>query len=160
MSDAATSSQTVGPFFSFCLTAETDGRVVGPLAGERIQLVVAVWDGDGCPVPDAIVEIWQDAGGSIAAFGRMGTGDDGVCTFETVRSPHINVCLFARGLLRHLQTRIYFAGDPQLATDPVLALVPEARRPTLLATRDDATPSRWRFDLRLQGADETVFFDA
>jgi protocatechuate 3,4-dioxygenase alpha subunit len=65
----------------------------------------------------------------------------------------------ARGLLRHLHTRIYFEGDPALRTDPVLALVPESRRGTLLARREQGNGDRWRFDIRLQGADETVFFD-
>ena len=72
---------------------------------------------------------------------------------------HVNVCVFARGLLRHLQTRIYFAGDPAIASDAVVALVPEDRRQTLVAAPDGARADRWIFDLRLQGADETVFFD-
>ena len=111
---------------------------------------------------DAMIELWQpDAG-----FGRLGTNNDGWCRFETVRpaasagateAPHINVCVFARGLLRHLYTRIYFEGDAALDQDPLLSVVPEARRPTLLARRPaDRT---WEFVVRLQGADETVFFD-
>src|SRR6266516_876911 len=117
MSDAeapvATPSQTVGPFFHFALTAEARSQMAGPLDGDRIQLLIAVTDGDGCAVPDAVIELWQP-GGAVSAFGRMPTGEDGVCAFETVRparsadasgppqAPHINVCLFARGLLRQL----------------------------------------------------------
>jgi protocatechuate 3,4-dioxygenase alpha subunit len=109
---------------------------------------------------------------ATAGFGRLPTGADGACEFETVRprtSPagqatgtqatHINVCIFARGLLRQVYTRVYFAGDPALASDPVLALVPEDRRDTLLAQPDATRPGRWIFDVRLQGARETVFFD-
>jgi protocatechuate 3,4-dioxygenase, alpha subunit len=176
MSDAplvATASQTVGPFFHFCLTHDTTGRVLQPLAPrERIHLLVTVIDGDGRAVPDAVVELWHVAGGAASAFGRMGTDRDGTCEFETIHpdcsadatgarhAAHINVCLFARGLLRQLHTRIYFAGDPALDADAALMLVPEERRATLLATPDETQPSRWRFDVRLQGSNETVFFDA
>jgi protocatechuate 3,4-dioxygenase alpha subunit len=164
-----TPSQTVGPFFDFCLTPDATHGIVCPDAGSRIRLVVRVLDGAGQPVPDAVVEIWQarDTPGSDAGFGRLGTRADGTCEFDTVcpcdppeGAAHINVCLFARGLLRHLHTRLYFAGDPRLASDPLLALVPEARRGTLIATPDAAAQDpTWRFDIRLQGADETVFFD-
>lgn len=163
----ATASQTVGPFFHFGLTPQPNGRLVDRLpAGEPITLVIRVTDGDGQPVGDAAVEVMQDG-----VFGRMPTSEDGTCTFETVRasgadpntaSPqarHIYVCLFARGLLRHLHTRIYFAGDPAIDRDPVLALVPEHRRATLLAHPDAARPGVWVFELRLQGEGETVFFD-
>src|SRR5207344_681293 len=115
----------------------------------------------GVPVPDALVELWQaDADGvyvrpedprdvlapaGFCGFGRLPTGADGACVFETIRpgaerdaqgrpqAPHINVCLLARGLLRQIYTRIYFAGDPALETDAVLALVPGERRRTLQA---------------------------
>jgi protocatechuate 3,4-dioxygenase alpha subunit len=188
MSDAplvATPSQTVGPFFHFGLAASPSlGRLAGPGAkGDRIALRVRVYDGDGVPVPDALVEIWQaDADGAVTAgpppadasfsgFGRLATSDEGSCEFETVRpgrmpdgqggrqASHVNVCFFARGLLRHIHTRIYFAADPSLAEDAALALVPASRRETLLAHRDPGDPSRWIFDLRLQGERETVFFD-
>ena len=137
------------------------------------------------PVPDALIELWQaDADGvyvrpqdledvltptGFCGFGRLPTGPDGACVFETIRpgaerdaqgrtqAPHINVCLLARGLLRQIYTRIYFAGDPDLASDVVLAHVPEGRRPTLLA--QPGGPGAWAFDLRLQGDAETVFFD-
>ena len=168
----ATPSQTVGPFFHFALTPNGSEGAVQPIAGaEPIQLVVRVTDGAGQAVTDAIVEIWQATGDAVCGFARLPTGEDGTCLFETVRpgsvpdgsggqaAPHINVCLFARGLLRQLHTRIYFASDPSLAGDVVLALVPEDRRTTLLARPDTTRDGRWLFHLRLQGADETVFFD-
>ena len=163
----ATASQTVGPFFHFGITQKPHGRLVEKLSGsEAITLVVRVTDGDGNPLPDAVVEVMQDG-----VFGRMPTAEDGKCLFETIRPrvssneprntlPHVFVCLFARGLLRHLHTRIYFAGDPALDRDPVLALVPHDRRKTLFAKPDGTDQRRWTFDLRLQGAGETVFFDA
>lgn len=175
MSDAqrlvATPSQTVGPFFHFGLTPVTSGHVAAAVEGERIQLLITVTDGDGRLVPDAVLELWL-AHGPVSPFVRMPTGENGTCECETARpgcgsdamgtqqAPHINVCLFARGLLRHLYTRIYFAGDPALDADPVLALVPQDRRRTLLATADDTHPGRWRFHIRLQGPEETAFFDA
>ena len=178
----ATPSETVGPFFHFGIATDaTLGCVADRSArGEFIALRIRITDGDGSPVPDALVEIWQvDADGHEArpapageksafrGFGRLPTADDGTCEFETVRpgqageqmAPHINICLFARGLLRHLHTRVYFRGDPALAGDAVLALVPEHRRETLLAKPDPDRLGRWLFDLRLQCDNETVFFD-
>ena len=160
----ATSSHTVGPFFHVGpMNTDEFGRMVPADApGEHIHLNVRVLDGDGEPVPDAMIELWHPAAG----FGRLGTKSDGWCQFETVRpadapgaaeAPHINVCLFARGLLRHLYTRIYFEGDAGLEHDPLLSAVPEARRPTLLARL--SADRTWEFVVRLQGADETVFFD-
>ena len=151
-----TPSQTVGPFFHFGLTANPNGRLVDRLPpGQQISLVITVTDGDQKPVADAVVELSQSG-----VFGRMPTGEDGSCEFRTVipDSP-ITVCLFARGLLRQLHTRIYFPGDAALGQDRVLALVPEHRRRTLMAGVDSADASVWRFTIRLQGRDETVFFD-
>jgi protocatechuate 3,4-dioxygenase alpha subunit len=174
----ATASQTVGPFFHFGLAA---GALLGRIApgdapGERLSLRVRVVDGDGAPVPDALIELYQaDSSGrygqpAFDGFGRLATDADGVCAFETVRpgaiadggdlqAPHINVCLFARGLLRHIYTRIYFHGDAGLDADPVLAVVPADRRQTLLATPVAGEPGAWHFPVRLQGHQETVFFD-
>jgi protocatechuate 3,4-dioxygenase alpha subunit len=134
-----------------------------------------------------MIEIWQaDASGkydhpedrqeqapdpAFCGFGRLATDSQGCCTFDTVRpgrapdghghcqAGHLNVTVFARGLLAHLYTRVYFDGDPALAEDPVLAVVPEERRGTLMARRDSAESSQWNLDIHLQGADETVFFD-
>ena len=162
-------SQTVGPFFDFCLTPDTQHGRLFPESGSRIRLAVRVTDGGAQPVDDAVVEIWQTGGvpDGESAFGRLGTRADGTCEFDTVRpsaladggAAHVNVCLFARGLLQQLYTRIYFADDLLLASDRALAIVPEGRRSTLLAQRDASSPDRWTFDIRLQGARETVFFD-
>jgi protocatechuate 3,4-dioxygenase, alpha subunit len=181
-------SQTVGPFFHFSLTANADlGRLVTEKTkGERIRLRFRLLDGDGRPVPDGMIEIWQaDASGkyshpadpqkrdsdpSFRGFGRLATDAEGACAFETIRpgrvadgqgstqAPHINVSVFARGLLARLCTRVYFEGDAAQGADPVLALVPEKRRQTLVAKRG-AAPGEWVFDIHLQGAEETVFFD-
>lgn len=182
----ATPSQTVGPFFHFGLTTRPEqGRMAGPdTPGEHIRLRVRVLDGNGEPVPDAMVELWQaDAdgrvptaadvlpgapGGSHPTWGRLPTGPDGWCAFETIlpgampaeggapQAPHVNVCLFMRGLLRHVYTRLYFDGDPRLDADPVLRAVPADRRHTLIARRiDDA----WQFEIHMQGPAETAFLD-
>ena len=160
----ATSSQTVGPFFHFALTARPEGRMIDRFTagGEPMTLRIAVRDGDGQPVVDAMIELWQ-----AGVFGRMPTTADGTCEFETIRpavrgdgrAAHINVCLFARGLLRQIHTRIYFDGDPELSGDPVLRLVPEDRRRTLLATSARDQTGVWQFEIHLQGPQETVFFD-
>ncbi|MEN3165506.1 protocatechuate 3,4-dioxygenase subunit alpha [Tistrella mobilis] len=149
--------------------------------GERIVITGRVLDGAGAPIEDALVEIWQcDAAGRVAGpatpgfrgFGRCGTGIDPErrFRFETVRpgvaageggAPHLSVILFMRGLLSHAFTRIYFPEDiAALAADPVLALVPEARRETLVARRlvVPGLPA-YGFDIRMQGDGETVFFD-
>ena len=185
-----TPSQTVGPFFHFCLTTEKTcvGSIAGPQAkGEHVLLTVRILDGDGVGLNYTMIEIWQaNADGkynhpddaqqktvdpSFLGFGRMGTTEDGNCNFETIKpgrvpgpgnvlqAPHLNVAVFARGMLRQLYTRIYFAGDPANQGDPVLALVPVERRETLMAHPDSVQPGGWRFDLRLQGGEETVFFD-
>jgi protocatechuate 3,4-dioxygenase, alpha subunit len=182
----ATPSQTVGPFFHHGLADNvTLGCLVRPdTKGERVRLRVRVLDGDSAPVNDALVELWQaDADGlyvrpadpstllsapGFCGFGRLPTDAGGVCTFETIRpgriaaadgqlqASHINLCLFARGLLRQLYTRIYFENDPDLAADVVLASVPEERRHTLTAR---SSGGEWTFDICLQGENETVFFD-
>lgn len=174
-------SQTIGPFFNYALTTNRElGQVAGPhVKGERIRLQLRLLDGDGTPVPDGMLELWQADSQGIyrhpddprqaaadpffMGFGRLETNQNGVCLFETIRpgnvgaqSPHINVTVFARGLLRHLTTRVYFSDDP---SDFVLALVPPDRRPTLIAQPDPVEPSQWNLDIHLQGTLETVFFD-
>ena len=181
-----TPSQTAGPFFHLGLT---DARSVCCVAsegakGERVWLTFRVFDGDGVPVPDAMIELWQaDSDGNyqhhdappgsetFRGFGRLATAEDGSCTFETIKpgrvpgpdktlqAPHINVLVFARGLLKGLSTRAYFAGDPAHADDPVLLLVPESRRATLLAQPDPSRAGGWTLEIRLRGEGETVFFD-
>jgi protocatechuate 3,4-dioxygenase alpha subunit len=180
-----TPSQTIGPFFAFALTPEQYGYPFASIAsgqladeatvGERIRIVGQVLDADGAPVNDAMVEIWQaDAQGRYAAtgftgFGRQGTGTDpqNRFIFDTVKpgrvdaeqAPHISVIVFMRGILTHAYTRIYFSDEAQAnARDPVLVSVPEDRRSTLIAKRQADGPT-YRFDIRMQGEDETVFFD-
>lgn len=184
----ATGSQTVGPFFHIGLASNPQlGRLVYPeTPGERIRLRVRVTDGRDEPVPDALVELWQaDAAGNyvgaganrdgdsprFCGYGRLPTDQDGACEFETIipgrvsppdsvrQAPHVHVCLFMRGLLRPLYTRAYFEGDPTLPEDPVMALVPPDRQSTLLARLVDGDNGHWRFDVHLQGQQETVFFD-
>lgn len=189
MSHRGLPSQTIGPFFHFSLTANPAlGCLRRPEAkGERIYVRIRLIDSEGAPVPDGMLEIWQaDASGkydhsgdtqkqspdpAFCGFGRLATGEDGSCIFETVRpgpvpdgrggsqASHLNVTVFARGLLGRLCTRVYFEGDSALDQDPVLALVPEDRRHTLIARRDPHEPAQWNFEIRLQGEQETVFFD-
>ena len=202
--------QTVGPFFHYGLPWKGGADLVGQsdlgarpelfpqahyvlnlappkgaVAGEKIVLEGVVYDADGAPVPDAMVEIWQaNAAGRYASpdddrpdialdegfigFGRASTGEDGLYRFRTVRpgpvpgpgdrpqAPHIAVGVFGRGLLKRLVTRVYFEGAPENDADAVLGLVPAERRDTLLARK---VGEAWRFDVVLQGARETVFFD-
>jgi protocatechuate 3,4-dioxygenase alpha subunit len=154
------------------------------VAGERIRILGHVLDGAGDAVDDAMVEIWQaDAEGRYAhpadprgsnlafeGFGRFGTGTDPEqrFIFETVKpgpvegqAPHITVCVMARGMLSHAFTRIYFSDEETAnAADPVLASVPEERRATLVAAREESQAGVvYRFDVHLQGDKETVFFD-
>jgi protocatechuate 3,4-dioxygenase alpha subunit len=174
----ATPSQTVGPFFHFGVVPdERFGSLAGNAAGERLHLRIRVLDGAGTPLPDAMVEIYQaNAAGEygsaeFSGFGRLATHADGSCEFETIRpgrvrdplgrpqAAHVNVCLFARGLLRQVYTRAYFAGDPDLDADPILSLVPADRRATLLARPATGASDTWEWNIRLQGEQETVFFD-
>lgn len=179
----ATSSQTVGPFFHFGLAANAAlGRMAAPdTPGDQLRLRVCVLDGAGAPVPDALIELYQaDADGrypqpgakddGFAGFGRLPTDADGWCTFQTIKpgavrtgagvqAPHVNVCLLSRGLLRQVYTRIYFGGDDRLPDDPILRLVPADRRHTLFAQPVPGDPAAWAFVIRMQGDDETVFFD-
>ncbi len=172
-----TPSQTVGPYFSLGLDWKTANRLVDDATrGQHIVVQGRVFDGDGQAVPDALLEIWQaDASGHYhgeadAAFrgsGRTAVDRDGRYLFETIKpgpvddggtvqAPHINLAVFARGLLVHLNTRIYFADEAAAnASDAVLARVPEARRETVIARREG---DHYRLDIRLQGENETVFF--
>ncbi|HEY6912800.1 MAG TPA: protocatechuate 3,4-dioxygenase subunit alpha [Myxococcales bacterium] len=174
MTMPGTPSQTVGPFFAPALGP---GRTDLTGDGERIAIAGRVLDGDGKAVPDAMLEIWQaDAQGRYGGegffgFGRALTGAQGEYRFTTIKpgrvpgpggalqAPHVCLTIFARGLLRQLSTRIYFAGDPANETDPVLASIsdPSVRR-TLLA-RAESGPREYRFDVVLQGENETAFFD-
>jgi protocatechuate 3,4-dioxygenase alpha subunit len=181
-----TTSQTIGPYLRIGL----EWMVIEDLAaqgvgGEPIRIEGRVVDGDGKPVNDAAVEIWQaNSQGKYASpedtqdkplepgfrgYGRSLTDDAGVFRFRTfkpgrvpgpdgrLQAPHITVTIFMRGLLKQLQTRIYFPDDPANADDPVLALVPAERRATLVAKKRSDGALEW--NVVLQGKNETVFFD-
>lgn len=189
-----TPSQTVGPFFAYGLTAAQyqydfdqpfDAVVALPTAeGTHIVLEGRVIDGDGKPIPDALVEISHpDSAGrypasvedakarGFRAFGRVGTGTDpeNRYVFRTLKpgplgagqAPHINVIVLMRGLLLHAFTRVYFSDEEKAnAADPVLASVPADRRGTLIAKRaDKGGQVVYTFDIHMQGEKETVFFD-
>jgi protocatechuate 3,4-dioxygenase alpha subunit len=204
MSDI-TPSQTVGPYFAYGLAPHSrcnwspDTKVydwkqtvgadlVTPDAtGTRIRIEGRVLDGDGAPINDAMIEIWQaDAQGRYAhprdsrartnalfkGFGRSATDKDGAYSFDTVKpgsvpgpdnkpqAPHIVFCIYSRGMLRQVYTRLYFSDEAANAADPILALVPEERRGTLVAHKQAGSePALYRFDIRVQGDNETVFFD-
>jgi protocatechuate 3,4-dioxygenase, alpha subunit len=166
--------------------AFTNNLVTPDATGERIRIEGQVFDGGGKAVPDCMLEIWQaDASGNFTdpkdkrtlpnskfrGFGRCGTDPNGDYAFDTIKpgsvpdpdgkpqAPHILLAIFARGMILHNYTRIYFDGEAANAADPVLALVPTERRTTLIAKRAPGGNSVYRFDIHLQGDDETVFFD-
>ena len=174
----ATPGQTVGPFFGYALPYAGGQHLVPVSRPGSVRLTGRVLDGQGNPVPDALLEIWQadesgqvpQAAGSLrrdgytfTGWGRAATDNTGRYTFTTVRPgatdqgrpPFIAMTVFARGLLNRLFTRVYLPGDEaSVAADPLLGSLPEARRRTLVAEEDG---DELRFDVRLQGADETVF---
>ena len=187
MSLLTTSSQTVGPYVRIGFERFSLVELAPPgVAGERITLAGRLTDGDGKPLNDGVVEIWQaNAHGKYAhpedaqdkpvdalfrGFGRCLTDADGGFRFATIKpgrvpgpggalqAPHIAVTVFSRGMLRHLFTRVYFPDDPTNAEDPILRLVPAERRATLIA-RAKGGRGAFEWNIRLQGADETVFFD-
>jgi len=179
---APTPGQTVGPFYGYALPYDGDSELVPAGRADAIRLHGTVTDGAGAPVPDALLEIWQaDADGAVAArpgslrrdgwtftgWGRCATLDDGSFSFSTVlpgrtgagRAPYVAVTVFARGLLDRLLTRAYLPADDAeaaslLTADPLLSSLSAERARTLVATPE---PTGFRFDVRLQGDDETVF---
>jgi len=186
-----TPSQTIGPFFAYSLTSAKDGRRllvsnrVDSVSGTQIRVKGQVFDGNGEPVPDAMLEIWQaDPEGRLAGandganikftgFARAATDQEGSFIFETVKpgrfhtsnnilqAPHISVIVFARGILTHLHTRIYFADETSNDNDPILAAIEDPnRRATLISVpeSDEKSYTNYHFDIRLQGKGETVFF--
>jgi protocatechuate 3,4-dioxygenase, alpha subunit len=199
-----TPSQTVGPFFAYGLTPDGrcewdpngqyswketvgDNLVTPDATGERIRITGRVTDGDGQPINDALIEIWQaDAQGrythprdnralpnaAFKGFGRSATDKNGEYGFETIKpgpvpgpngkpqAPHIVFCIFSRGMLRQIYTRLYFSDEAANAGDPILTLVPADRRGTLVAHKSmRGELPIYRFDIRVQGENETVFFD-
>jgi protocatechuate 3,4-dioxygenase, alpha subunit len=190
MSLQATTSQTVGPYFKIGLQQLNSDNLIGNgegISGERVTIQGRVLDGDGIPVPDAILEIWQaNAHGKYAhpedtqnkplepgfkGYGRVPTTAEGTFRFTTIKpgpvpgpngkeqAPHLVLSVFMRGLMRRLVTRIYFPDDPRNAEDPILNLVEPARRSTLIAKKAAGGPGSLEWNVALQGSDETVFFD-
>lgn len=187
-----TPSQTVGPFFHDALMRDgVDDLDPEQVAGTPIIVEGRITDGEQAPVTDAMVEVWQtdgagryrhpadgrssDIASAFVGFGRIASDDSGtyrLCTVApgtvpghdgTVQAPHLNIQVFARGLLDLLHTRIYLAGHDANDADPVLATVPADRRQTLIAQRlpeVEGEVPRYRFDIVLQGPGETVFFDS
>jgi protocatechuate 3,4-dioxygenase alpha subunit len=182
-----TPSQTVGPFFKPSLIhVGAENLVRAETRGHRITIEGRVIDGDGAPVTEAMVEIWQaNAEGrydhsaddqeklidrAFHGWGRVATDASGAFRFHTIKrgavpagngtlqAPHINISIFARGLLKRLVTRIYFPDEPLNETDVVLGEVPRERRATLIA-KAHPDGSSLRFEIILQGTGETVFLD-
>jgi protocatechuate 3,4-dioxygenase, alpha subunit len=173
-----TPSQTIGPFFGFALPWAEGPYVVPAGTPGAIELTGRLLDGRGDPVPDGLIETWQaDPDGRFGSpsavfrgFGRCPTDGDGRYRIVTWKpgairtedgrqgAPHVAVSVFARGLLKRLITRMYFADEPQAnEVDPLLrSMVDAAARETLIAPR---SPGGYVFDIRLQGEGETVFFD-
>jgi protocatechuate 3,4-dioxygenase, alpha subunit len=162
-----TPSQTVGPFFAFGLCSNPQNELVPPGTDGAVVLDGRVLDGDGEPIPDAMVEIWQadrsgDYRGNVG-WGRCGTDADGRYSFVTTKpgrvegqAPHVEMLVFMRGLLKPVLTRVYFPDENEAnGSDPVLTGVPDEDRPTLVA---EATNEGFRFDVRVQGEPQTVFF--
>lgn len=186
-----TGSQTAGPYLHIGLLPSTIGIALprgdlgcdigGPNArGARIRIEGRVFDGDGVPMTDALIEVWQanadgvyGGGGAVEdgfrGWGRVMTDfDTGAFAIDTIKpgasgphAPQIALWVIARGINQGLSTRLYFDDETAAnASDPVLNLIdPAARRDTLIAKRQEGTPSVYRFDIHIQGEDETVFFD-
>jgi len=199
-----TASQTIGPFFAYGLTPNNrcdwkpsdlynwkdmvgTNLVTSDASGTRIRIEGRITDGDGAPINDAMIEIWQaDSQGRYASprdtrarpnamfkgFGRSATDKDGVFSFDTIKpgsvpgpdnkpqAPHIVFCIYSRGMLRQVYTRLYFSDEAANGSDPILALVPVDRRSTLIAHKQPASGQAvYRFDIHMQGDSETVFFD-
>ena len=188
MSLHATGNQTVGPFLHIGLAWLNTDRIAAPgVHGERVSIQGRLLDGDGVGVGDGMIEVWQaNAQGRYAhpedmqkkslepgfkGFGRIPTNSKGAFRFSTIKpgsvpgpggaaqAPHLVIAVFMRGLLKHLATRIYFPGEPANAKDPLLRLVPPARRETLIARKIANRKGVLEWNVVLQGKGETVFFD-
>ena len=183
----STPSQTVGPFFSIGFDWMIRRDVAEGSPGERVTIHGRVLDGNGQPVSDAVLEIWQaDADGRyhhpeqtdpqndptpFFGFGRIPTDERGQFSFTTIKpgsvhgpdgkpqAPHLQISIFMRGLLKQLVTRVYFPEEPLNDSDMVLQLVPESRRQTLIAQRTGPQGTTLEWNVCLQGGNETVFFD-
>jgi protocatechuate 3,4-dioxygenase, alpha subunit len=174
---SATSSQTIGPFWHLVEHPEWADLTRFGAVGREITLTGTIIDGDGTPVTDAAVELWQAApppDERFPAFGRSRTDEAGRFHFKTLRpgpvpgrgnaqqAPHFAITILARGLLKALVTRVYFAGEPLNENDPLLSSIEDLRRRATLIAKPEGADS-WRIDIRLQrtadGETETVFLD-
>jgi protocatechuate 3,4-dioxygenase, alpha subunit len=169
---ARSPSQTIGPFFHEALRWPSGGKVAFPSPGEPVVISGRILDGAGEPVGDAMVETWQKlpkgckpaaatGASNPYAFGRLETGKDGSFRIETSMpegdAPSLDISIFARGLLKPLRTRVYLAPRDKVSAEPQLAkLADSPRLATLIAT--PAGKGEYRWDVRLQGEGETVFF--
>ncbi len=187
MTPELTPSQTIGPFFHFSLPYEEGEHLVSPEDPDAVRIVGTIYDGEGAPVTDAMVEIWQaNRAGRYAhpedrrdelplendftGFGRCSTDSEGRYEFVTVKpgvvpdpegqpqAPHILVSIFSRGLLKRLVTRVYFPDEEDAnGTDPVLSLVEDSAKRSTLIARQ--LDNALELDVHLQGDQQTVFFD-
>lgn len=157
MSAAPTPSQTVGPFYSIGLCRRPDNELVPADAPGAVRVVGSLIDGAGQPIGDGVLEIWDGE-----RWGRSGTDAEGRFWFRATKpparpgeAPRLDLYVFARGLLKHQLTRLYFPDEVANAADPVLAGLPAGERETLVAGAEDGA---LRFDVRMQGDRATVFF--
>ena len=178
--------QTVGPYFEIMLRTRAPSRQISDATlGTRVTIEGTVFDGAGALMSDVLIETWQaDAHGryrhpddrrpqpidpAFSGYGWAHTRADGGFTFDTIKpgpvpgpdgvdqAPHVLVSIMARGILTRFMTRLYFEDEASNARDPILLIVPEDRRQTLIARRTGE--SQYRFDIVMQGPRETVFFD-
>jgi protocatechuate 3,4-dioxygenase alpha subunit len=189
MASRPTASQTVGPFFSLGLTYLNRNNIVPDgTPGEKIKIRGKILDGDRQPIPDAIIETWQaDAAGKFAdesnlqttnqdpqrfsGFARISTDENGTFELTTIKpgrlpspgkglqAPHISVTIFMRGLLKQLNTRIYFPDEPGNDDDLLLKSIEPPRRASLILRPTSGNSGVYQWDVLLQGPDETVFLD-
>ncbi len=173
----AIGSQTIGPYWHMLDYKGWDDLTRFGAQGQRIRLIGTITDGAGRPCADSCVELWQPSPAASPVwdgFGRAEADKTGTYAFTTLKpgpvplgrgrnghqAPHCALTIFGRGVMLHLQTRLYFDGDPLNDEDPLLASLDPARRRTLIARPEPDQPiPTWRLDIRLQGQDETVFLD-
>jgi protocatechuate 3,4-dioxygenase alpha subunit len=156
-----TASQTVGPYYTLGLCRRTENELADPSRADALELAGQLFDGEGVPIVDGLIEIWDAAG---RRWGRSGTDSEGRFSFVVTKpdalpgqAPRFDVFVFARGLLRHQLTRIYFPDEAEANDrDPLLSSLDKGDRATLLAEQDDGA---LRFDVRMQGELATVFFE-
>ena len=161
MTLSKTASQTVGPYYTLGLCRRPENELADRDDAGAVQLIGQLYDGQGAPISDGLIEIWDAAG---ERWGRSGTDADGRFSFVVTKpaalegqAPRLDVFVFARGLLRHQLTRVYFPDEAEAnAADAALASLDEADRATLVAEQEDGA---LRWDIRMQGQRETVFFE-